>query len=177
MSFLATQMDLEIVILSEVRKKKTNIIWYHLYVESKEWKKWKVPKLCSILCNPMDCSLPGSSAHRLLQARTLEWVANPFSRASSQPRDRTQASHIAGRIFTVLSHQGSPRISEWVVYPFCKGCSRPRNWTRVSCIAGRFFTSWATRESKVWYKWTYPWNRNRVTDIENRLVVAKEEGG
>ena len=33
MSFLATQMDLEIVILSEVRKKKTNIIWYHLYVE------------------------------------------------------------------------------------------------------------------------------------------------
>ena len=36
MSFLATQMDLEIVILSEVRKKKTNIIWYHLYVESKQ---------------------------------------------------------------------------------------------------------------------------------------------
>ena len=41
-------------------------------------------------CDPMDCSLPGSSVHGILQARTLEWVAVPFSRGSSQPRDRTQ---------------------------------------------------------------------------------------
>ena len=43
--------------------------------------------LCPILGNPKDCSLPGPSVHRILQARILEWVATPFSRGSSQPRD------------------------------------------------------------------------------------------
>ena len=44
------------------------------------------------LCGPMDSSPPGSSVHGILQARILEWVAIPFSRGSSQPRDRTQVS-------------------------------------------------------------------------------------
>ena len=48
--------------------------------------KVKVAQLCLILCNPMDCSLPGSSVHGILQARILEWVAIPFSRGASQPR-------------------------------------------------------------------------------------------
>ena len=51
------------------------------------------------LCDPVDCSLPGCSIHGILQARILEWVAISFSRGSSQPRDRTQVSHIAGRCF------------------------------------------------------------------------------
>ena len=42
---------------------------------------------CPALCDPMDCSLTGSSVHGILQARILEWVAMPFSRGSSQPRD------------------------------------------------------------------------------------------
>ena len=42
-------------------------------------------QLCRTLCNPMDCSLPGSSVHGILQARLLEWVAKPFSRGSSHP--------------------------------------------------------------------------------------------
>ena len=46
-------------------------------------------------------SLPGSSVHGILQTRILEWVAIPFSRGSSPPRDRTQVFCIAGRIFTV----------------------------------------------------------------------------
>ena len=41
----------------------------------------------STLCNPMDCSPPGSSLHGILQARILEWISNSFSRGSSQPRD------------------------------------------------------------------------------------------
>ena len=49
----------------------------------------------------MGCSPPGSSVHGILQARILEWVAISFSRGSSQPRDRTQVSHTAGRLFTV----------------------------------------------------------------------------
>ena len=79
------------------------------------------------LCDPMDCSPPGS-VHGILQARILEWVAISFSRESSQPRDRTQASHIAGGFFNQLSHKGSPRILEWVAYPFSSGSSRLRDW-------------------------------------------------
>ena len=44
-----------------------------------------VAQLCLTLCEPMDCSLPGSSVRGILQARILEWVAIPFSRESSQP--------------------------------------------------------------------------------------------
>ena len=54
---------------------------------------------CLTLCDPMDSSPPGLSLHGILQARILEWVAIPFSRGSSQPRDRTPVSPIAGRFF------------------------------------------------------------------------------
>ena len=47
----------------------------------------KLLQLCLTFCNPMDCSLPGSSVHGILQARILEWIAMPSSRGSSQPRD------------------------------------------------------------------------------------------
>ena len=50
------------------------------------------------LCDPMDCSPPGSSVHGILQARN--WVAMPFSRGSSQPRAWTQVFGFAGRFFT-----------------------------------------------------------------------------
>ena len=50
------------------------------------------------LCDPMECSLPGSSVHGIFEARVLEWVAISFSRGSSQPRDWTQVSHVAGRL-------------------------------------------------------------------------------
>ena len=55
---------------------------------------------CLTLCDPMDCSLPGSSVHGVLQARILEWVAMPSSKGSSQPRNRTYVSSTAGRFFT-----------------------------------------------------------------------------
>ena len=50
---------------------------------------------------PMDCGLPVSSIHGIFQARILEWVSISFSRGSSQPRDQTPVSHIAGRHFTI----------------------------------------------------------------------------
>ena len=62
---------------------------------------YKVAQSCTNLCDTMHHSLPGSSVHRILQARTLEWVAFPFSRGSSQPRDQTQVSCIVGRFFTI----------------------------------------------------------------------------
>ena len=64
--------------------------------------KAKVTQSCPTLWDPMDCSLPGLSwiVHGILQARILDWLAVPFSRGSSQPRDWTQASHFAGGFFT-----------------------------------------------------------------------------
>ena len=59
-----------------------------------------VAQSCPTLCDPMDHSPPGSSVHRILQARTLEWVAMLSSRGSSQPRSWTSISCIVGRLFT-----------------------------------------------------------------------------
>ena len=60
-------------------------------------------QLCPALRDPMDCSLPGSSVHGILQAGTLEWVAMPSSRGSSRPRIESE-SHmspaLAGGFFT-----------------------------------------------------------------------------
>ena len=69
---------------------------------------WLVARLCPALCNPMDCSPPGSSVHGILQARTLEWVAMPSSRGSSQPRDGTCVSNTAARFFTTAPPGNPP---------------------------------------------------------------------
>ena len=68
----------------------------------------EVAQSCPTLCNPMDCSLPGSSVHGILQARILEWVAISFSRGSSRPRDRTQVSCIVGRRVVELGLKSRP---------------------------------------------------------------------
>ena len=60
-----------------------------------------VTQSCPTLCNPIDCSLPGSLSLGILQARILEWVAMPSSMGSSQSRNQTQVFHVAGRFFTV----------------------------------------------------------------------------
>ena len=57
--------------------------------------KVKVAQLCPTLCNPMNYTV-----HGILLAGILEWVAFPFSRGSSQPKDQTKVSHIAGGVFT-----------------------------------------------------------------------------
>ena len=69
-----------------------------------------VTQLCPTLCDPTDCSLPGSSVNGILQARILGWVAFPFSGGFSQPKDWTQVSRTAGGFLSQLSHQGSPHI-------------------------------------------------------------------
>ena len=64
---------------------------------------------CPTLCDPMNCSLLGSSVCGILQARILEWVSVPFSRGSSQPRDRTQVSCIAGGFLKGWATKEAPR--------------------------------------------------------------------
>ena len=69
-----------------------------------------VTQLCPILCDPMDCSLPGSSVHGILQARILKWVAISYSKGSSQPRDQTRVSRTAGRFFTIWATREAPEL-------------------------------------------------------------------
>ena len=82
----------------------------------------KLLQSCPTLCDPMDCSPPGSSAHGVIQARILKWVAMPSSRGSSWPRDQTRVSYglpaLAGGFFTTsatweakehLGSLGTPR--------------------------------------------------------------------
>ena len=76
------------------------------------------------------------------QAKILEWVAMPSSRASSQPR-----SSALQVVSLPPEPPGKPMSAGVVVYPFSRGSSQPRNQIGVSCIAGRFFTSWATGEA------------------------------
>ena len=61
----------------------------------------EVAQSCLTLCDPMDCSLPGSSVHGIFQAVVLEWIAISFSRGSSQPRDQTRVSRIIDRRLTI----------------------------------------------------------------------------
>ena len=75
---------------------KSASLFYNI-VESES----EVTQSCPTLCDPVDCSLPGSSVHGILQERILEWVASSFSSGSSWPRDRTQVSRIAGRCFNL----------------------------------------------------------------------------
>ena len=79
-----------------------------------EVKRSEVAQSCSTLCDPMDCSLPGSSLHGIFQARKLEWGAISFSRGTSQHRDPTHTSYI-------------PSTGRWVLHQYHlespKGCS------------------------------------------------------
>ena len=78
-----------------------------------------VTKSCPTVCDPMDCSLPGSSIHGILQARILEWVATAFSRGSgdhsllrgfSRPRGETWVSRVADRFFTIWATRETPEL-------------------------------------------------------------------
>ena len=80
----------------------------------------------------MDLSLPGSSVHGISQAGMLEWVAISYSRESSQPRDRTQVSHIAPE---------SPKNTGVGSLSLLQQIFPTQESNLVSCIAGGFFTT------------------------------------
>ena len=107
-----------------------------------------VAQSCPALCDPMDCSMPGSFVrHQFLElAQThVHWVSDAIqpSYPLSTPSPLT---------FNLSQHQGSSvhgtpqaRILEWVAMPSSKRSSQPRDQTQVSHIAGGFFTIWAIR--------------------------------
>ena len=142
-------------------------------------KRWFLSCITKLPCAVLSCSVMSDSlsTHELqacqappsmgiLQERILKWVAMPSSRGSSQPKNQTQVSHIAGRFFTIWATRefwlpGSSvhgilqaRILEWVAIPFSRGSSQPRDWTQVSWIAGDFFIIWATRKDLNYLKFS-----------------------
>ena len=68
----------------------------------------EVVQSCLTLCDPMICSLPGSSVHGLFQARVLEWISISFSRGSSLPRDWTEVSNVVCRCVTIRATREAP---------------------------------------------------------------------
>jgi len=98
-----------------------------------------VAQSCPTPCDPIDCSLPGTSVHELLQARILEWIAILFSRGSSRARDQTLLSRIAGRFFTIWAARKSC-TSELQKY---KMVGRARNSIRLtfSFFLGDYITA------------------------------------
>ena len=104
----------------------------------------------------------------ILQAKILEWLAISFSRASSQAKDQTQVSHIAGIFFNdwatredLTKDERKEGKQEKVIYIIeiqlivyvssSMGSSQHKDQTQVSHIAGGFFTRWATREALEYY--------------------------
>ena len=105
-----------------------------------------VAKSCLTLCNPMDCSPPGSSVHGIFWTRILEWVAIPFSRGSSWPKDRTWSPALQAASLPLSHQRRRPRISShfskeswFLLHEKCS--QKPRSggwecllWLRCSCF-------------------------------------------
>ena len=71
-----------------------------------------VAQSCPNLCDPLSLTPPGFSVHGILQARILEWIAIPFSRGSSWPRDQTQVFCTGGRFFTIWANREAPNVAQ-----------------------------------------------------------------
>ena len=80
-----------------------------------------VSQSCSIFCDPMGCSLPGSSVLGILQARIVKWVAIPCSRGSSQHSNQTQFSWIAGTFFTIWATKEAKKKTQKLI-------KKPLSW-------------------------------------------------
>ena len=98
-----------------------------------------------LFCDPMDYSLPGSSVHGIIQVRILAWVVIPFSRGSSQTRDWTWVSCIAGQFFTIWATRETQlcRVKNLILSIFCLlppplqiPWSLLAKWTCVLCTKG-----------------------------------------
>ena len=91
-----------------------------------------ITQLCPTLCDPKNCSQLVSSVHGISQTRLLEWVAFPFSRGSSRPRDWTWISCIAGRFFTIWAIRETKTVTPWTaahLAPLSVGLSRKEYWS------------------------------------------------
>ena len=123
----------------------------------------EVAQLCPTLCDPMDCSLSGSSVHGIFQARVLEWIAISFSRGSSQPRNWTPVPHIAGRCFTVWATR---EAHIWVALE-----KHLRSWWRRQRLIGLGPGTCLVLLSPTWF-WYPPRCENHRFRVSNCFSVS-----
>ena len=116
--------------------------------------KWKLSQSCLPLCDPIDYTV-----HGILQAGLLEWVAIPFSRGSSQPRDSTWVSHIPGRVFTVwATWEDPPLIIEQHIKPVeVTNIYHPSIFTSPASHKSDPWASQKRFHVDVWVSWK-PWS-------------------
>ena len=110
-----------------------------------------VTQSCPAVCNPMDCSTPGSYVHGDSPGKNTGVGCHASSKGSSQPRIEPRSPTLQGD--SLLSEPpGKPRNTGVGNVSLLHGIFQPGNWTRVSCFAGGFFTSWTIREAqnKAW---------------------------
>ena len=115
--------------------------------------KWsEFAQSCPTLWDPMDCSLPGSSVHGIFQARVLEWVA----------------------ISLLLSHK---KEQNWVICRNVGGLwEHPTEWI-IQKEKNKYHKLIHNWNLEKWYRWFYLQNRNRDTDVKNKSMAIKTEGG
>ena len=114
---------------------------------------------CPTLCDPMDCSLPSSSIHRVLQARILEWVTVPCSRGSSRPRDGTRVSYVSC-------------IGRWLLYHqrHLRSLQIPGDFSKCMLLVTRVLSRINT-EQMDHHCWSVPqWYSGHPPDFEEPLA-------
>ena len=112
-------------------KKSASLTTLKLLTVWSEVKSSQVAQSCPTLCDPMDCSPPGSSVRGTFQAWILEWVFFSFFRGSSWPRDRTRASCIVGRRFTLWATRKAQVLTVWITTNCGKFLKRWENKTTL----------------------------------------------
>ena len=119
----------------------------------------------------MDSSLPVSSVYGILQARILEWVAFPFSKGSSQPRDWTQVPHIAGRFFTSWA-TGKPKNTGVCSLSFLQQIFATQEWNRglLHCT----IYQGSLHYTKTTGKGAHPWKQRGLRFYNHRKVRRGE---
>ena len=124
--------------------------------------------MCLTLCNPKDCGPPGSSVCGILQASVLEWVAIPFPRGSSQPRDWTQVSCITGIFFTIWATRGLEIGVDWIK-------SVEEFWKNSICVS--CFGSYIRGKRQIYIFYCYlPRNIYLLMTHIKSLININEEG-
>ena len=147
------------------------VVFSHTSYDFPDCYVWKSLS-CVWLFNTMDCSLPGSSVHGILQARILAWVVAPFSRGSSQPRDWTQVSCIAGRFFTIWATRESLIVGMIYNFKYCVLDVWMLCWETLG-----FTWAWAMPSLQNWKPLSWAWVAQCWQSSHWTLGCAAREGG
>ena len=144
--------------------------------------------MCLTLCDPMNCSLPGSSVHGIFQGRVLEWVTISFSKRSSWTRDQTQVSRIVGRCFTIEPPGKSGEESQIPKQIHSFNNIRKNHWLaqgRTRCLPVTLSSLLLTKERcttwELWVKFYLGQNEDcslggSISDSSERLLLSGSGG-